>query len=193
IEEFLIRKYWYQTPFGLIVYITHCEWTHRQKNHLVTITRALPNWVTDLSGSMGERPCLGIKARLHFIWPHHHTIDVLIGCVHIIATPTKAPTETKEMIKFVDDMNGYTNTNGWILCGDFNADPQVTGQVTNRSVQWAPTWSQINQQQYPIDYLVSSTPAVTNAPFNGWQTGTAMSDHRLMAFIQQFGPVVQIL
>lgn len=193
-ESFLIRKYSYTTSFGLPVFITHCEWTNRQKNHLVMVTRALPGWATDLSGDMGERPCLGIKVRLEFRYPTLRVIDVLIGCVHIIATSSKAPAETNAMIQYVDMMANVSQCQSWILFGDFNASPQQVAHATKRHVvAFTAGWTQVNQQQYPIDYLVSSDQAVLDTPVFQWEPGTAMSDHRLMVFYQLGGPKVYIL
>lgn len=191
--SFLIRKYVYVTPFGLPVFITHCEWVNRQKNHLVMITRALPGWASNLSGDMGERPCLGIKARLHFREPNKHQIDVLIGCVHIIATSSKAPAETNAMIQYVDMMANVTQCQGWVLFGDFNAAPTDTAHATNRHVVAFNGWTQVNQKNYPIDYLVASNQNVVAAMYSQWEPGTAMSDHRLMSFNQLVGAAVEIL
>lgn len=191
-QAFQIRKYSYTTPFGLPLYITHCEWTKHQKNHLVMITRTLPAWATNLSGDMGERPCFGIKARLHFRWPQEDHMDVFIGCVHIISS-YKSPAETTAMLQYVDTMTQVKGCLGWVLFGDFNANPSDMKQATNRHVVAFNGWTQKNQQAYPLDYLLANGDYITSTPYYQWEPGTAMSDHRLMMYYQLGGPKVEIL
>lgn len=193
IKEHLIRKYWFTTPFGLTVYITHCEWTHRQKNHLAMVTRALPSFAKDVSGAMGERPCLGINVQLHFQFPQPHKIKLLIGCVHLIATSSKAPAETRAMLQFVDSMTEVRKLQGWLLVGDFNAAPQSVAQATNCFAFAPPSWTQKNQLNYPLDYILASNREIIGSSATHWRVGDAKSDHRLVGFYQLNGPQVEIL
>jgi hypothetical protein len=47
---------------------------------------------------------------------------VLLGCVHIVSSH-KAKAEVYDVLGYVTKICTYTNSDGWLLVGDFNCPP----------------------------------------------------------------------
>lgn len=196
-ESFTLRRYTYQPPlYPNALHIIHTEWANRQKNHLVIITQTRANWVAELGGDMSDRPAVGIKARL--AWGAN-TRDVLVGCVHIVAAPLKAPQEISAMVPMLNRMSAEAHAQGWMLVGDMNCGPTQLRDGASEVVGfWHPTFSTQDSVGEAIDYLVvepnlyqtvMAIPAINGA----WTPGTAASDHKLVKYTQVNGPALQIL
>jgi len=197
IESNVRRRYTYQPPhYNQVLHIVHIEWANRQKNHLVIITKTRASWAAELGGDTSDRPAMGIKARL--TWPGV-TRDILIGCVHIVADPTKSPLEVSAMVPAINSMCQEANAKGWVLVGDFNCTPKKMLTDAKEVIGlWFPQFPTQQSVDDPIDYIAvepSLYEAVMATPNIGgqWERGAAASDHFLVKYTQVNGPALQIL
>jgi endonuclease/exonuclease/phosphatase family metal-dependent hydrolase len=195
-HESSVRRYYSYTPPNLPqVYILHCEWPNRQKNHLVIITKQRPTGGADLSGQMGERPAVGIKVRLE--WQLNNirvTRTILFGCVHIVAS-YKAADEVRAMLQFVNGMRVQFNTDGWLLVGDFNCPAEeLWGSLGGAplAVSYPMQWTQYNNP-VAIDYLLASEAWIFSCTSQDFSLGIRASDHRLVSYRQVGGSTVHIV
>jgi endonuclease/exonuclease/phosphatase family metal-dependent hydrolase len=182
-EPIVRRQYTYQPKgYPQAVNIVHGEWPNRQKNHLALIAKNQISWVADISGQMGERPALATKVRL--TGQNGQPADVLVGTVHILATPRKAPAEVGEMLQFVESMVELQKQAGWLLFGDFNCDAgalleELERRYPKNSIMAVPPGFQTHQSARTIDYLLTN---VGFSEIGTWTKGTAASDHALVCY-----------
>jgi endonuclease/exonuclease/phosphatase family metal-dependent hydrolase len=197
IESYTLRRYTYQPPgYHTTLRILHTEWANRQKNHLVIITKTNASWAAELGGDMSERPAMSIKARL--TWPGVNR-DILIGCVHIVASPDKSPQEISAMVPYLNNMCTEANAQGWLLVGDINCPPgKLLREATAALGAWHPLTRTQQSVDEPIDYVVvepglyQAVMAIPNID-GSWEEGTARSDHVLVRYTQINGPTLQVL
>jgi len=193
-RDVVFRKYTYVDLLGRPVNIIHCEWVKRQKNHTVMITKA-PAYPISIAGDVGIRPCLGVRVRL--TW-NNMTRTAILGCVHIVSSD-KAPAEVTEMLQYIGAMVRRTQANGWLLFGDFNADPNKVTQGMGATwpaanTTFFPGQTQKNQTQYPLDYGAFSDIGLLAADSTTWYPSDEwVSDHKLMKYEQVNGPRISFL
>lgn len=191
-KDAVFRKYTYVDLLGRTVHIIHCEWVKRQKNHTVMITKAAA-YPISIAGDVGIRPCLGVLIRLKH--DDNTTKRAILGCVHIVSSD-KAPEEVREMLRFIECMVREKKAHGWMLFGDFNANPLKLSSAANCFTTYYPGQTQKNEKGYPLDYgafnkLELLTTA--NTISNWYPTNDYGSDHRLMKYEQTHGPSITFL
>lgn len=192
--DVVFRKYTYTDLLSRSVNIIHCEWVKRQKNHTVMITKP-PAYPISIAGDVGIRPCLGVLVKLTH--EDKTTKKAILGCVHIVSSD-KAAAEVQEMLKFIECMVREKRADGWLLFGDFNANPNKVKQTIGargETTFW-PGQTHRNETKYPLDYgafnkLELLTTAKTQSlwyPADDWG-----SDHRMMKYEQVDGPTITFL
>jgi endonuclease/exonuclease/phosphatase family metal-dependent hydrolase len=188
-ESSVRRRYTYTPPNLNLVHIVHAEWPNRQKNHVVMITKAAANNRMDMSGEMGERPALGIKARLTL--PNGNPYDVLIGTVHIVSS-YKSAAEVQAMWRFFNAACHNAAAQDWIIAGDFNCTPLMMARALPHHIVKASAHATQNGGD-TLDYILASgnTPFTCNS--ESWTHCATRSDHTLMSYQQVMGSAVQIL
>jgi hypothetical protein len=188
-EDVVFRTYRYVDILGRTIYIAHCEWVRRQKNHTVMITKA-PARPISIAGDVGIRPCLGTHIRLRY--PDNSTKTAILGCVHIVSS-YKAATEVAEMTQVIDEMVRQKRADGWLLFGDFNAQPDKIAQEANCKTTYFPGQTHKTRKGYPLDYGAFSKMELLQAQTSTWYQGPYLSDHRIMKYEQTGGPTISFL
>ena len=188
-ESTRLRSFSYTPPgFNVPVFISHSEWSGRQKNHLVMVTRAQPSRPFEWGIDQGIRPVLGLKVRLQ--WVNGLANACLIACTHIIADG-RAAAEAVAVAKQLEIVRENEACYGWVLAGDFNCQPNnLVGLPVDVRGAWPPFATHTSGST--IDYVIGSPGAVFNFPWE-WQHGAIKSDHWLVFYQQNQGPTVQIL
>jgi Endonuclease/Exonuclease/phosphatase family len=190
------------------IYITHCEWANRQKNHLVIVTRTKPITIADIGNDSAVRPVVALKATLRCSFAagkaqrpgglrvqfpaEKREVTVLLASVHL--SPGVSLTELRSLRKPLASAAEVLKAAGWILVGDFNAHPdevenelraprRYNDETYPDAKCWRPPWPTHSSGEC-YDYIALSRSDLLGISGPTWRPRTpasTSSDHTLQA------------
>jgi len=191
-ESVRLRRYSYTPPtYAGPLFPMHAEWTERQKNHLVIVTKTPASRMYELGGDQGIRPVFGIKVRL--TWPPMGgTEDIFVACTHIIAS-SKADAEIFHVVEKLRIIAPIYQCTGWIVGGDLNRVPTAQRYLTAPSITAVWPGFPTHDSGNVYDYFIAEPNHLFNCTNHNWVPGAAASDHYLVNYQQVGGPTITIL